>query len=694
MQLKTYQQTALEQLGHWLDALAQARAKLAEMRAVLDDKDIPAQLNNYPGTAWAKLQEQGVLPEIAHTDDGAEPTYPSYIERTAENGEPIPHVCMKIPTGGGKTLLGVAALDKLNIVHGLVLWVVPSKAIYEQTMLAFRNREHPYRQLLEKISGGRVKLLEKSDRFTSQDIAHYLCVMMLMLPSVNRQKGREFLKIFRDSGGYTSFFPPQDEVPANREFMARYGDVETSQNGDHVKQSLFNVLKITRPYVILDEAHKAYGAANNADNEKFVTAVNRLNPHLVLELSATPKLGISNILVNIGGQELKDEAMIKLPIEVHNFGNSDWKRTLAESQHKLQALAAEAVTTQHKEHRYIRPIALVRVQRVGVKQRDHRYIHADDVREYLIKQLAVRAQHIRIQTGERKELAHEDLLSELSEVRWIITKDALKEGWDCSFAYVLVLLDNTTATTAITQMVGRVMRQPQARLVNAAEALNRCYIYCYNADVSKAVASVRSGLAREGLSGLAHSVINAANGKLPAPKTVSRRQPYRKLKIMLPQVLHRHKRSWRPLDYDREILAALDWGDIQAGAKVTLSEKKTTTVNTVRVNLIEGELAIGNTLQQGIEGEQLTLDYFVRRLLDLVPNPWQAARIARKFIGKHEANKANLLQNRVYLSEVLRQHQVYPDFIVCSGANNRYLVLETKGMHLKDNPDQQQVSGA
>ena len=60
-----------------------------------------------------------------------------------------------------------------------------------------------------------------------------------------------------------------------------------------IKQSLFNVLKLLRPTVILDEAHKAYGSRNPENNQQFVEAVNRLNPRFVLELSATPKLGIS-----------------------------------------------------------------------------------------------------------------------------------------------------------------------------------------------------------------------------------------------------------------------------------------------------------------------------------------------------------------------------------------------------------------
>ncbi len=462
MQLKTYQQQALDQLDRWLAALKKARLDSERVTTALEDTgvDILEDLKNHPRSAWNSLKQQNALPGIQIKTENNE--VPGYVSRTATSGEPVPHVCLKVPTGGGKTLLGVAALERLKRDTGFVLWVVPTRAIHEQTLKAFRAREHPYRQTLERISGGKVKLLQKDERFTRQDIESRLCVMMLMLPSANRQKGTDFLKIFRDSGGYTSFFPEQDDAAANRSLSERHPDLEKNESGDWVKQSLINVLKLIRPTVILDEAHKAYGT-NDESNREFVKSVNRLNPRFVLELSATPKIGISNILVNISGTELKNEEMIKLPIEIHSFGNSDWKHTFAETQKKLQDLETEAQKIRSRENRYVRPIALVRVQRTGKKQQGTGHIHSDDAREYLIRNLSVPEEQIRIQSSEQKELAGEDLLSEESPVRWIITKDALKEGWDCSFAYVLALLDNTQATTAMTQMVGRVMRQPHAR---------------------------------------------------------------------------------------------------------------------------------------------------------------------------------------------------------------------------------------
>ena len=659
MQLKTYQQNALEQLDRWLEALKEARLKGEKAAKALEGSgvEVPEELKNYPLSAWKSLKEQSVLPAVQKQD--SPPEIPAYILRTAASGEPVPHVCLKVPTGGGKTLLGVAALERVKQDTGFVLWIVPTRAIYEQTLKAFRTREHPYRQMLERLSGGKVKLLQKDDRFTRQDVASRLCVMMLMLPSANRQKGKDFLKIFRDSGGYTSFFPEPDDLTANRELAERLPDLEKNSSGAWVKQSLINVLKLIRPTVILDEAHKAYGP-NDKNNREFVKSVNRLNPRFVLELSATPKIGISNILVNISGTELQTEEMIKLPIEIHSFTNSDWKHTLAETQKRLQQLEQEARRLQSRENRYVRPLALVRVQRTGREQRGQGNIHSEDVREYLIRNLSVPEAQIRVQSSENKELAGEDLLSEQSAVRWILTKDALKEGWDCSFAYVLTLLDNTTATTAMTQMVGRIMRQPHARRMETSKALNRCYIYCYNKDVGKAVEGVKAGLENEGLTGLGESVRGHGSGEAPESITVRRRGAYGKLQIFLPRVLHRKGSGWRPIDYDRDILSAVNWDAIDAGDAVNPDDEDTMREIIATVDVQGGE----NISKEAFEtGEQLSLDYFVRRLTDMVPNPWQAARMAGSFLQKHQRrgyNDSKLLNQRIYLSEVLR-HRIKED---------------------------------
>ena len=155
MELKEYQLATLHAFTRWLDALHPAKVESEKSIAALEGVgvDIPEDIRNHPKTAWTKLKESGEIPETA----GA------YVDRTDDAGCPIPHVCFKVPTAGGKTLLAAAALERLNRQTGLVLWITPTNAIYGQTKAALR-REHPYRQMLERASGGRVKFMERTTR--------------------------------------------------------------------------------------------------------------------------------------------------------------------------------------------------------------------------------------------------------------------------------------------------------------------------------------------------------------------------------------------------------------------------------------------------------------------------------------------------------------------------------------------------
>ena len=619
MELKEYQHRTLEAFDRWRKTLDSARGEaetrvtaLEEAGLIVADSD-----RNFPRIAWESLADAGEVAETAGP----------YVDRTDTSARPIPHLCFKIPTGGGKTLLGAAALERLRMQTGLVLWIVPTRAIYAQTRAAFWSREHPYRQMLERASGGRVKMLEKDVPFTRQDVEHYLCVMLLMLPATNRQKGKEFLRMFRESGRYPTLFPDADDEPASNALLERDLDLERSSEG-MVKHSLFNVLKMLRPIVVLDEAHKAYGGAGA---NEFVASVNRLNPRLVIELSATPNRKISNLLVDITGVDLKKEEMIKLPVQVTSVGNAEWKDTLAHAHDKLEELDASARSLSDSEGRYIRPIAVVRVERTSKAQRDSEYIHAEDVRDYLIQQMGVPPDAVRVKSSERDEIAGQDLLSELSPVRWIITKAALMEGWDCPFAYLLVMLDSTRSPRAITQLIGRVMRQPYARLTGR-ELLDQCYVYCWQTAVDAAVKQVKSGLEQEGLSGLGDDVIGISAQDVEI-RTVRRRDSFRNQDIFLPKVLHTDGNgSWRDLDYQRHILSTIDWGSITVPVQSEIpGASEGAVTETVGVD-------VGDDYRPSLQREDIeidttiTLSWFTRQITDLVPNPWQAARIVRELI--------------------------------------------------------------
>ena len=653
MELKIYQRNALDAFSRWLETLEETQhdmEKLLEMfQESPTDIPIPDELRNYPKAAWKKLKENG---DVATTAG-------EYVDRTDDANRPIPHICFKVPTGGGKTLLAASALEHVPWQRGLVLWIVPTKAIYAQTKTALWNKEHPYRKMLQRASAGRVKMLEKEDAFTRDDIANYLCVMLLMLPAANRQKGKEFLRMFRNTGKYHSFYPDSDDITGDTHLRNEYPDLETEGEEGYVKQSLFNVFKILRPIVVLDEAHKAYGAKRREANVEFARSISRLDPRMVIELSATPNRGISNLLVDIEGLDLKKEEMIKLPVQVEAFPNAEWQLTLGQAADELERLDTEARALENNTGRYIRPIAVVRVERTGKDQRDSEHIHAEDVREYLTQNLHVPSDAVRVKSAENDELGQEDLLSEFSEVRWIITKSALMEGWDCPFAYLLVMLDNTQAQKAITQLVGRVMRQPHARLTGR-ELLDKCYVYCNNTKVATVVEQVKNGLESEGLTGLGDEVTGAPGAQQQdelKPKKVKRRQKFRSKDIYLPVVLHKNGDEWIHLNYEAHILPNIDWDAIvppDPNASALQSVKR----QSAKVDVGE-ELIVFHAEQEPYVEKRVSISDFAHRLSDIVPNLWQAARIAQEMSKRLIADgetEADIYDRRSYLAHVLREH--------------------------------------
>lgn len=422
--------------------------------------------------------------------------------------------------------------------------------------------------------------------------------------------------------------------------------------------SLGNVLRLLRPVIILDEGHKAY--SDTARN-----TIDGFNPRFLLELSATPNSNgkhSSNVLVSVPGTALKDEAMIKLPVNVINEDKGGWKGTLVAAHNQLKELQTQAEKLQRTDNRYIRPIMLVRVERTGKDQRDSGFVHAEDAREYLIQKLGVHEEEIRLKTSEDDELADEDLTLSTCRVRFIITKAALQEGWDCPFAYVLAILSKMTATTALTQMIGRVLRQPGARLTHKP-GLDECFVFTFDQEVTKAVESVREGLQEEGLGDLASSVrgvISGTKGRITTKTQIQRRSAYRKLPpILLPRVLFVEPNSApRLLDYERDILGRLDWRAFRSMKAQDLEAEKAKLQHTIARVTVEkkpdgGQMILHTILHQQtseLPQEGLDFPFLVRQLLDVVPNPWEATRILKETITDLLA--AGLKEKQVYAARL------------------------------------------
>jgi len=649
--LKDYQQRALETVRRFLEELAVWRDKDAAARA-----QDPEWSFDWVERAWNK------------TAVGR-----PYCARYNGLGEHLPTFCLKIPTGGGKTLLATRVIDLANrhirrSRRGLVLWIVPSTQIYNQTLNALKDRDHPYRQQLDLSSGQRTLILEKTAAFGPRDVAENLCVLLLMLPSANRQT-KETLRMFRDSGGFDRFFPADDDPQAHAELLDDFPNLDTFDQtpglwGRYVKTSLGNTVRVLRPLIILDEGHKAYSAGAKATLEGF-------NPCLIVELSATPA-PTANVLVEILGRELNAEGMIKLDLHIRNKASNDWRSSLLEAVQHRERLEAEARHHEADSGTYIRPICVIQVERTGRQQRKPEYVHTEDVREYLMRHRGIAPEHIAVKTSSKDELKEVDdvggLMSRDCQIRFIITKQALQEGWDCPFAYVLAILTNPSSRTGITQLVGRILRQPYATKTGVP-LLDESYVFCFSRRGAELLAEVRKGFGIEGLQGLEGRIVEDGRRHDNANKTIltRRRAEFEKASrdlVMPAFMIEDTTNGWRLVHHETDILSRLPWDQIDLSPMTELTLDAASMGDQDLRTGLDGDdpsWTVGYRASDaagGADGELVDYFFAASHLLDIVPNPWRGRELAiQAFEGllrKYPAERVKA--NYALVLEVLRRH--------------------------------------
>jgi type III restriction enzyme len=566
--LRRYQQRALDEVREYLIELYREQTA--------NDDDYAAL------RAWNRLKK---LRALSGTAMG------NYGQMATGDGRDLPNFCLLVPTGGGKTLLATQIIGSaLQILlperegGGLVLWLVPTQSIYDQTVTALRDPTHLYYRALKESTGSRVKVWEKDQvgGITPAGMRRDLNVLVLMLQSVARRtptpdeevKGRksDFLRYFRDGRVLSAHFPPEDDEEAHARLRDGYtttgGELHTGTSNldciadtSLVRTSLANLVRLCRPIVIVDEQQKA---ASTIARDTLA----QLNPALLVQLSATPRQ--TNLLVRVTGKELLKEEMIKLPIAVHSDGIGDWQRCLDAAHRKRDELEQAADNWRAGgSGKYIRPIVVVQAERTGKNQRDDaRFTHSEDVRHYLTINLGVPSEHIAIKTAEQDDLKNVDLLDEACPIRWIITRDALREGWDCPFAYALVSLLSSSSLDALTQLVGRVLRQPY-QMKTGDSRLDRCYVFARHSETDKTLTAVRKSLDDAGLEGDGFiyeekpGLDSSSRGFITSRLRPELAENYAPIphKILLPRFCVRDNPEadeWQPLDWYGHLMPFVD----------------------------------------------------------------------------------------------------------------------------------------
>ena len=451
MELKPYQQQVIGDLALFLEYIQEI-------------KDTKEAFYDF----WAKHPKTPLFP------------FPgSAIEPYKNNVPRVPHICIKVPTAGGKTFIACNAIKTIFDAFDYdrpkaVVWLVPSVTILDQTIKNLKDPSHPYRQRINAQFGNRVEVFDKAtllqgSGFNATSIKEQLTIMVFSFDSL-RAKNKEDRKVFQENGNLQSF---ENVLDKDQEI------------------TLGSIIKYLNPVVVVDESH-------NAESDLSVDMLKEINPCFILDLTATPRKN-SNIISFIDALELKKENMVKLPVIVYN--HQDRTEVVNSSLQLQKRLEMQAIEEEKNGGKYIRPIVLFQAQPKNGKDfsnAEEEKTNVQKLKEKLLE-LKIPESHIKIKTANINEIKNIDLMSRDCDVRYIITINALKEGWDCPFAYILASLADKSSAVDVEQILGRVLRQPYVMKHNFP-LLNVSYVLTASSKFLETLDNIVKGLNKAGFS--------------------------------------------------------------------------------------------------------------------------------------------------------------------------------------------------
>lgn len=461
MELKPYQQQVINDLSLFLEQ-------------VQETKDVKDAFYNF----WSQHPRTPLFPFAG-----------TAIEPYKNNVPRVPHICIKVPTAGGKTFIACNAIKTIFDAFAYdkpkaVVWLVPSITILDQTIKNLKDTNHPYRQKINAHFGNKVEVFDKAtllqgSGFNATSVKEQLNIFVLSFDSI-RTANKEGRKVYNENGSLQSF--------------------ETLLGKDE-EISLMKVMQFLNPLVVVDESH-------NAESGLSIEMLAAFNPCFILDLTATPRKN-SNIISFIDALELKKENMVKLPVIVYN--HQDKTEVINSSLQLQKRLEVQANAEEKNGGKYIRPIVLFQAQPKNGKDflnEEEEKSNVQKLKEKLIE-LKIPAEQIKIKTANINEIKGIDLMSKGCEVRFIITINALKEGWDCPFAYILASLADKSSVVDVEQILGRVLRQPYVMKHNFP-LLNLSYVLTASSKFLDTLDNIVKGLNKAGFSDKDYKLADSA----------------------------------------------------------------------------------------------------------------------------------------------------------------------------------------
>lgn len=649
MELKNYQKTVMQDLSSFMDAVDLENDIIKGWKKYWFEKDIPVGF-------------------------GGVPPYQNKVENA-------PHVCMKVPTGGGKTFMACSSVkrifDKLpSDKPKVVVWLVPSDSILTQTIRTLSDVNHPYRQRLDMDFAGRVgvytkEMLLNGQNFSPDTVREMLTICVLSYASLRiDSRKKDVRKVYQENGNLLRF--------------AEMFDDKSVLLADTPDTALIQILRYLSPVAVVDESH-------NAGSTLSVEMLNNLNPSFIMELTATPRK-TSNIISYVDARELKKENMVKLPVVVFNRNS---RQTVIQDAIQLRGnLEMQAQAEQASGGKYIRPIVLFQAQ-PKIKEDSDTF---DKIKDILI-QMGIPQEQIAVKTSKVDDLGNVDLMSPDCEIRYIITVNALKEGWDCPFAYILASLANKTSKVDVEQILGRILRQPYAKQ-HTSPLLNTSYVLTSSNDFRATLDSIVEGLNKSGFSRKDYRVAD----ELPAQDTLRQPEPIsvqEALPLEIPQSDDAGDDFFNDInpfevqqalvqsgDYEHRdtetAKASNDLSDMIASATAQ-AEKYTAEVNDTKdtgfVGGELGEMLNQNTIQEQYQAEVKDLkipQFYIESTPDLFGNAYELLEpenLSEGFSlsGQDAQVSFELATGEMYRVDIQEQGEAVPKYKRASKSESEYI---------------------
>jgi type III restriction enzyme len=451
MELKKYQQEVINDLTQFIEEL-----------------DITRHLSNAFSNFW---ESKGISVQTLEDD---------FLRPYDNSIKGVPRVTVKVPTAGGKTFIACNALKPIFDSFPLdkpqvVVWFVPSDTILKQTYKNLNDTSHPYRQKIDAHFNGNVKVYDKEallfgQGFNPVEVKEQLSILVLSVQSFVETVRKGLPRAYRENENLAEF------VSHFRDLKANLNNVDDT--------ALIQVIAYLNPVIVIDESH-------NFEADLRIEMLNNINPSFIFDLTATPR-NKSNIISFVDAIKLKKNNMVKLPVIVYN--HQDTTEVLSSAIQMQKTLEAKAKTQEANGGKYIRPIVLFQAQ---PKTKDDN-ITFDKIKSSLME-IGIPESQIKIKTANKDEIKNLDLLSRDCEVRYIITVNALKEGWDCPFAYVLASLANKSSSIDVEQILGRVLRLPYVTK-HKEDLLNYSYVFTSSNNFLDTLDKIILGLNKSGFS--------------------------------------------------------------------------------------------------------------------------------------------------------------------------------------------------